>query len=120
MNKYLLSLLGVAIANWTVAQPPEATKPIPVPLTRPDMKQALEELKGRKPRFDLPPPTDEERANAGERGLTYEGRLRSLYLNTIENRGSRPGVGFGSENEAGHDFVLRLQNQTLLDCQPDE
>ena len=61
---------------------PEAQKGTPpeVPLTRPEMKQALEDLKGRKPRIPLPELTDKEKAQLGERANSYEGRLRFHYL----------------------------------------
>ena len=44
-------------------EPPDA--PRPLPLTRPDMKQLLEDMKQRTPRIPLPPLTDEERAKLG-------------------------------------------------------
>ena len=42
------------------AEEPRST-PLPVPLTRPEMKQALEDLKGRTPRIPLPELTEERR-----------------------------------------------------------
>jgi Carboxymuconolactone decarboxylase family len=53
--------------------------PRPIPLTRPTMKELLEDMKQRKPRIPLPPLTEEEKAK-GERGGGYEGRLRALYM----------------------------------------
>ena len=68
----LLALAGPAVAD----------DPRPTPLTRPVMKQLLEDMKGRTPRIPLPPLTDEEKAKLGDRPMDagYEGRLRSLYL----------------------------------------
>ena len=37
------------------------TAPRPVPLTRPEMKRLLEDMKNRKPRIPLPEPTAEEK-----------------------------------------------------------
>ena len=55
-------------------------QPKPVPVTRPDMKQALEDLKKRQPRLPLPPLTDEEKAKYGDRPPVNNGRMRQLYL----------------------------------------
>src|SRR5436190_16135852 len=75
------------------AEEPRAT-PLPVPLTRPEMKQALEDLKGRPPRIPLPEVTEEERAKLGER-LNYESRLRYHYLPAGDERGGG-GAGGGA------------------------
>lgn len=105
MKRYVAVVLGALAAEHGFAQMP-AAKPLPVPLTRPEMKQALEDLKARKPRFDLPAPTEEEIANAGERGLSYEGRLRSLYIHTGEAR-----TGFGRENEPNMTLTYAFKTQ---------
>src|SRR3954454_19360325 len=82
---------------WASAGLAGADEPRPVPLTRPEMKQYLEDMKTRKPRIPLPELTEDEKARAAERtgaggggvGGGYEGRLRSLYLPAGE------GFGFG-------------------------
>jgi AhpD family alkylhydroperoxidase len=51
------------------------------------MKQLLEDMKSRTPRIPLPELTEEEKAKLGERGASYEGRLRSLYTPN-DSRGS--------------------------------
>jgi hypothetical protein len=78
-------MAGLTLASFGTARGDE---PRPVPLTRPEMKQLLEDMKARKPRIPLPELTDEEKAALGERGSNYEGRIRALYL--------PPGEGFGS------------------------
>lgn len=76
--------------------PAVADEPKPIPKTRPEMKEALDALKYRKPRLPLPPPTEEEleqaRRAAAERaasgnptglrggGVVNNGRMRQLYL----------------------------------------
>ncbi len=62
--------------------------PLPVPLTRPEMKQALEDLKGRKPRILLLELSEEEKQKLGERGANYEFRLRYHYLPGGDTRAS--------------------------------
>jgi len=55
---------------------PAGASPIPVPLTRPEMKQYLEDMKKRKPRIPLPELTEEDKEKLGTRGGGYEQRLR--------------------------------------------
>ena len=82
MRFSVMTFLGIAAA-WTAVARGEgsASTPRPTPLTRPEMKQALEDLKVIKPRIPLPELTAEEKekAKSDERATSYEGRLRSLY-----------------------------------------
>jgi hypothetical protein len=87
----------------------KATTPNPVPLTRPEMKQSLEDLKGRKPRIPLPELTDEEKEKLGERGRSYEGRLRFHYMPGGEGRG-----GFGGMREQDPAMTLDYKFKTTL------
>jgi hypothetical protein len=84
-------------------------EPLPVPLTRPEMKQALEDLKGRKPCIPLPPLTAQEKEELGERAASYEARLRHHYLPWV---GVRGGAGFSREPDPnlslGHAFKTQL------------
>lgn len=79
-------LVGVLALAWRLSAGPAlaaetaSDRPKPVPATRPEVKTALEALKRREPRLPLPPPTEEERKNAGEWGLVNNGRMRGLYL----------------------------------------
>jgi hypothetical protein len=67
--------------------------PRPVPLTRPEMKQYLEDMKVRKPRIPLPELTEEDQEKPGERGTGYESRLRYHNLPAGEGRGGAGGPG---------------------------
>jgi alkylhydroperoxidase family enzyme len=60
-------------------EPTKQTQPRPVPLTRPEMKQLLEDMKSRPNRIPLPPLTDEDKVKLGERAENYESRLRYHY-----------------------------------------
>lgn len=62
--------------------------PRPIPLTRPEMKRLLEDVKVRKPRIPLPELTQQDRELLGERADSYESRLRYHYLGSSEG-GSR-------------------------------
>ncbi len=84
MRKTAALAMGLMLASVGAVKGDE---PRPVPLTRPEMKQFLEDMKARKPRIPLPELTAEEKAKLGERGSSYESRLRALYL--------PPGEGFG-------------------------
>jgi alkylhydroperoxidase family enzyme len=75
---------------------PSTSEPRPVPVTRPAMKQLLEEMKERKPRIPVPESTDDA---AGPRGGGYEGRLRSNYLPADAD--SRSYLGFGGSRPGG-------------------
>lgn len=77
----------LALGLMLAAGAARADEPRPVPLTRPEMKQLLEDMKARKPRIPLPELTAEEKEKLGERGSGYESRIRALYL--------PPGEGFG-------------------------
>lgn len=93
--------LGLQLPSESVAW---SSEPRPVPITRPEMKKYIEDMKGRTPRIPLPPLTAEEQAKAetDQRAFGYEARLRSLYLPQGDTRGfsfggSPPG-GFGGGN----------------------
>src|SRR5919201_2110876 len=60
--------------------PADESAPKPVPVTRPEVKQALEDLKHRQPRLPLPPPTAEELAAWGGRPPVNNARMRQLHL----------------------------------------
>jgi hypothetical protein len=72
----------------------QADEPRAVPLTRPEMKQFLEDMKARKPRIPLPELTEDEKAKLGEREANYENRLRTNYL--------PEGWGFGGPGGGGN------------------
>ncbi len=80
--------LFVVAGSAALAESPRK-EPLPVPLTRPELKQSLEDLKGRKQRIPLPELTAEDREKLGERGGSYEGRLRYHYMPGGEGRGGR-------------------------------
>ena len=90
--RWLLALLllpvGFAFGDEVAAQPH------PVPLTRPEMKQAMEDMKAITPRIPLPELTAEEQAlaEADPRSYGYESRVRKLYLPGSDVRGY---VSFG-------------------------
>ena len=91
--------MGLTLATAGIVK---ADEPRPVPLTRPEMKQFLEDMKARKPRIPLPELTEDEKAKLGEREIGYENRLRTLYL--PEGWGFGGGAGgnrAGSDRERG-------------------
>src|SRR5262245_12302725 len=103
----LVAGLSLAWSGTALADEPLDT-PRPVPLTRPDMKQLLEEMKSRKPRIPLPELTEEEKARLGDRGAGYEARLRALYTpGASDGRGG----GFGKDNEPGMSLDYRFKTQ---------
>ena len=96
MAVVVAALAGVARAEV----PPD--QPLPVPLTRPEMKQALEDLKDRTPRIPLPELTEADRAELGDRADSYETRLRYHYTpRNPERDATRTTGGQGGTGQAG-------------------
>lgn len=107
---------GVTFFSSTIAWAEEPLAlPRAIPLTRPDMKQMLEDMKARTPRIPLPPLTDEEKEKLGERGSSYESRLRALYIpagvgSGFGGGGGRPGGGM-SEPDPNISLSYKFKTQ---------
>src|SRR3954454_22026964 len=102
--------LFVAAVGAARAEEPQAT-PRPIPLTRPEMKQYLEDMKDRKPRIPLPELTEEDKAKLGERGTGYESRLRYHYMpGDGQTRGGGSGGGGFGGTGANKDPNVSLDN----------
>ncbi len=113
-------LLGVAVSSAALAVAADSVNaPLPVPLTRPVMKQALEDMKGRKERIPLPELTEADKEKLGERSTSYESRLRYHYMPYYEGQGSggpsrgtgTVGSGFGrsSDPDMGLDYAFTVE-----------
>jgi hypothetical protein len=100
---------GIALLLPGLVRGGEPTnRPLPVPLTRPEMKQMLENLKTRKPRIPLPELTEAEKEKLGERGAGYEARLRFHYLPGGDGRG---GLGLGREADPKMSLSYEFKTQ---------
>ena len=85
-------VLGLALTSSGIAYSVDSkTAPRPVPLTRPEMKQYLEDMKSRTPRIPLPELTEADKEKLGERAGSYEARLRYHYLPASDVRGGAGG-----------------------------
>ncbi len=105
--KQLLPLfsIGLFLASTGIALGIDSkSTPRPVPLTRPEMKEYLEDMKVRKPRIPLPELTAEDKEKLGERGLGYEARLRYHYLPAGETRPAAGGTGTARTGGGGAGF----------------
>ena len=82
MRLFTRAFLGLflAAAGFTRAEAPRAT-PQPVPLTRPEMKQFLEDLKGRTPRIPLPELNQERRKELSKLAAKYAEAARVAVRN---------------------------------------
>jgi hypothetical protein len=81
MKICLMSILTLALSlSFAVSAEDPPAQPRSVPLTRPAMKQALEDLKDASPRVPPPELTKEEKAKLGDRADTPEARIRARYL----------------------------------------
>lgn len=95
--------------------------PRPIPLTRPEMKEYLEDMKGRTQRIPLPELTDADKEKLGERSGSYEGRLRYHYMQQGDGQGpggqgrggggGAGGGGFGRDNDPDNtlDYAFKVQ-----------
>ncbi len=92
-------------------KPDDPTLPRPIPLTRPDMKQLIEDMKARKPRIPLPELTEEEKTKLGERSSGYESRLRYHYMAYDRDRATGGGrsFGFGNDPDMTLDSTFKVQ-----------
>ncbi len=107
MTRYLLPALALLVVAVPVpAADPPTNEPRPTALTRPEMKQLLEDMKARKPRIPLPELTDEDKKALGERGQSYESRLRYHYM--PGGGDGRGGFGFGGEGTLDNAFKVQL------------
>jgi alkylhydroperoxidase family enzyme len=109
MRILIAAMIGFTLASGTAWADELASAPRPVPLTRPEIKQYLEDMKDRKPRIPLPELTEEEKAKLGERGAGYEGRLRYHYMPAGEGRG-----GFGFSRDPDPNMSLDYPFKTEL------
>jgi len=100
MNRWIgLSVLLLIAPDVRAAEEPNDV-PKPVPMTRQQIKEALEALKRREPRLPLP------EATADDRGVN-NGRMRALHLSK-ELQGSGDGRGGGFNREP--DTAMTLDN----------
>jgi hypothetical protein len=108
--RMLNALFGASLLAAIPARAEEpANDPRPVPLTRPVMKQYLEDVKSRTPRIPLPALTDGEKAKFGDRGTGYEARLRALYM--PGGGDGRAGFGFGGKDDPEMTLDYRFKVQ---------
>jgi len=90
-----LALFGLA----TCGADTPVTTPRPIPVTRPEMKELLEDMKKRPYRIPLPELTEKEKEELGERGGNYESRLRYHYV--PQQEGSVFGAGRPRTSDGG-------------------
>jgi hypothetical protein len=107
MRVFIAVAAGALLGAPAVRAAEPADAPRPVPLTRPTMKEFLEDVKARTPRIPLPPLTEEEKAKLGERGAGYEGRLRALYM--PGGGDGRSGFGFGGKDDPDMSLDYRFK-----------
>jgi alkylhydroperoxidase family enzyme len=83
-HRKLLALLALCLSFNTVWGDDGLEGVRPTPLTRPEMKKLLEEVKQRTPRIPLPELTEAEKKSDDPRATGYENRVRQLYTNGID------------------------------------
>jgi alkylhydroperoxidase family enzyme len=126
------SIAAIGLLGLGLALPARADGPSPVPLTRDDVKQALENSKRAVPRLPLPPATEEEKAKAAEEakaraaaeaargeaprnrgfGIVNNGRMRALYLSDYSTNGSGGPAGFSRDPDPA--MTLEAPFRTMM------
>lgn len=122
LNKSAL-LLPLAVIGFSVSLGDTPLKtPRPIPATRAEMKELLEDMKKRPYRVPLPELTDKEKQELGERSTNYEARLRFNYIPPAEgtvfgagrSRTTTTPATNGSANTPRSDFTRNAdENMTL-------
>ncbi|MBS0201359.1 MAG: carboxymuconolactone decarboxylase family protein [Planctomycetes bacterium] len=121
-HRLFFAALGLnALAVGSALAVDSDNAPRPVPLTRPEMKEFLEDMKGRTLRIPLPELTEADKEALGERGSSYESRLRYHYMQPGEGQGpggqrraaggGAGGGGFGRDNDPDNtlDYAFKVQ-----------
>jgi alkylhydroperoxidase family enzyme len=122
-NTLAIVLCLICSGFVTAVEPTTAGRPESVPLTRDDMKRALDASKESIPRLPLPPVTDEEKALIAEQhaaaakgekvrrfGLANNGRMRAYYLpeygfqRTSDIDRARAGTNRNTDSSLDQDF----------------
>ena len=117
-----LAVIGLTTISTSPAVAIDSVSaPRPIPLTRPEMKEYLEDMKGRTLRIPLPVLTDADKEKLGERAGGYEGRLRYHYMQSGDGQGpggqgrgaggGAGGGGFGRDNDPDNtlDYAFKVQ-----------
>jgi alkylhydroperoxidase family enzyme len=85
-----------------------ATAPRPIPMSRPELKDLLEDLKQRTPRIPLPELSAEEKQKLGNRAGDYEYRLRYHYMPPGDGRTSQFSRGVDSNMSLDYPFKTMM------------
>ena len=104
MRQILTIAAGVILLTSVATALEPTSAPRSIPLTRPEMKLYLEEMKQRTPRIPLPEMTAEEKERYGDdasRG--YESRLRAHYLPQGNDRYSFSGGANSGRTRSAND-----------------
>ncbi|MBI3866215.1 MAG: hypothetical protein HY290_30415 [Planctomycetia bacterium] len=125
-NRILVPAFFLLAATAPLIAEEAADQPKNVPATREEVKQALNNLRHRKPRLPLPAPTEEELKAARERaaagggagglggGLVNNARMRALHLpeepktNTGFRPQANPQEGFSPSEKQVFQFTRKL------------
>jgi AhpD family alkylhydroperoxidase len=111
----LILFCGLGRSPLGAAEP--ADSPRPIPLTRPELKQLIEDVKVRTPRIPMPELTDQDRQELGDRADSYESVIRYAYLPQSDSDrrrgqgGSRIGSRTRGRTDAGEmlDYAFKTQ-----------
>jgi alkylhydroperoxidase family enzyme len=100
--------IGYLMCSASVLAADSVTAPRPIPLTRPELKDLLEDLKQRKPRIPLPELSADEKQKLGDRAGDYEYRLRYHYMASSDGRTSQFSRGADPNMSLGYPFKTMM------------
>lgn len=115
-----LALVGMGTS--CLGQDTPVKTPRPIPSTRTELKELLEDMKKRPYRVPIPELSESEKQELGERSTNYEARLRFNYVPAAEgtvfgagrSRTAAPGGTAGGAGTARQDFTRNAdENMTL-------
>ena len=106
----IASLLCTALLGGSAARGAEpADGRWVVPLTRPAMKQMIEDVKVRTPRIPLPELSESDRAELGENADSYESMLRYSYTPWADRRRGPRGAAREQDPAMTLDYAFKTQ-----------
>lgn len=97
--------IGCLAWSASVFAADSAAAPRPIPLTRPELKDLLEDLKQRTPRIPLPELSAEEKQKLGNRAGDYEYRLRYHYMPQGDGRTNQ--FSRGADSNMSLDYAFK-------------
>lgn len=106
---FLTTLFALSSSVMAQSRQYPSDAPRPVPRTRPELKQYIEDVKFRSPRIPLPELSEADREVLGDRADNYESRLRYHYLGSTPERRAFSGRRGQQESAMTLDYGFKVE-----------